>query len=143
MALTNAGVLKAEIESLYASISTDKTKAGARSAVQAVNQIRTFLNTLYDVTNIAMTDAADANVAAFIGAGEGAVLVAGDCFRTTVATNDLTDNALATAKGSAVAVGDVYAVTAAGTGVVYMGNNEGQAFDFSGETTQDFQSYGA
>jgi spermidine/putrescine-binding protein len=143
MALTNPGVLKVEIESLYATIATDKTKAGARSAIMALNEIRQFLNTLWTVTNIAQTDAADANVAAFIGGGEGDALAAGDVFRTTNATNDLTDNAFATAKGSAVAVGDVYAVTAAGTGVVYLGNNEGKSFDFAGETTQDFVSYGA
>jgi TorA maturation chaperone TorD len=82
MALPNASVVKTAVENLYAALAEDKTKSGARSGVQALNQIQHTLNTLYPVAaTIAQTDAADANVAAFIGAGEGAVLVAGSVYR--------------------------------------------------------------
>lgn len=143
MALPSAELVKAAVEQLVAVFTDDKTLAGTRSAVQTVNELVGILNRLYGTPlDLALTDSADAGVSEFIGGGEGDALAVGDTFRTTVATNDLTDNALATAKGSAVAVGDIYVVSGADA-VAYLGNNLGRVFDFAGETSADFVSLGS
>jgi hypothetical protein len=67
------------------------------------------------VKQVSMTDALYADVAALVAAQS---LVAGDFFTLVLSTNDLTDNALATAKSGATAAGDVYQVLT-GTTVLY------------------------
>ena len=139
MALPTPGAVRAAVETLYAALTEDKTIIGARTAVQSFNEIAPALNRAYPgVVDVAIVDETDANVAAFIGVGgQGEALDVGGIFRCTVATADLTDNALATAKGSAVAVGDVFSIET-GTTVAYLGNNAGVAFDFAGVQSADF-----
>ena len=135
MALPNASVVKAAVESLYSAFANDKTEGTAKAGVEALNEVANKLNPLYPVVEKTIVDAADANVAAWITADAAIAVVV--VVRTLSATADLTNNALATAKGSALAVGDIF-VIATGTTVVYLGNNDGIPFDFAGETTQDF-----
>lgn len=140
MALPNAATVKSAIESLYAVVAEDKTVAGSRDALAAITGLQYFLNTEYpSEATITVTDATDANVAAFIGGGEGDALSANSVFRVA-GTGDLTDNALATAKGSAVAANDVFAIDAAGTGVVWLANDADKTFDYSGESQADFEA---
>lgn len=69
---------------------------------------------LTGIVDIALSsDSADAGVSEFIGGGDGDALSNGDSFRITTAIWDLTDNAFATAKGSAVAAGDYYRIDGA------------------------------
>ena len=145
MALPNANAVKSAVETIYSVFSDDKTRVGTRFGVQRLNELIGILNRTYgSPVNVAQTDSADANVAAFIGVGgEGEILAANSVFRLTNGASDLTDNAFATAKGGAVAAGDVFAVNAAGNGVDYLGNNDGYAFDFAGETSEDFVSLGS
>ena len=82
-----------------------------------------LINASYDVVDYTVTDTEHANVAALI-AGE-ATLAVGDVMRVAAATNDLTDNALATAKGSAVAQYDCFLLAA--TTVTYQGTGTGLA----------------
>ena len=139
MALPTPGAVRAAVETLYAALTEDKTIIGARTAVQSFNEIAPALNRAYPgVVDVAIVDETDANVAAFIGVGgQGEALDVGDIFRCVNATADLTDNALATAKGSAVAVGDIFSIET-GTTAAYLGNNGGVAFDFAGATSDDF-----
>ena len=139
MALPTPGAVKAAVETIYAALAEDKTILNARSAVQSFNEITPALNRAYpDVVDVAVVDETDANVAAFIGVGgQGEALGVGDIFRCVNATADLTDNALATAKGSAVAAGDVFSIET-GSAVAYLGNNAGVVFDFAGATSDDF-----
>ena len=143
MALSNAATIQTALQNLYAAFVVDKTERGMRTAVNHLSWLTGTLNFLYGVpTNIALTaDSDDADVAAFVAAES--TMSAGTIYRCTVATFDFTDNAMGTAKGSAVAVGDVYVITAAGTGVVYLGNNSGITFDNIGESAADFKSIGS
>jgi len=80
-----------------------------------------LINASYDVVDNTITNDEYADVAALI-AGE-ATLAVGDVLRVAAATNDLADNALATAKGSAVAQYDCYLLAA--TTVTYQGTGSG------------------
>ena len=144
MALPNASLIQTAIQNLYLAFVEDKTERGMRTAVNHLSWLTGTLNFLYGVpTNIAMTDAADAGVSEFIDTtGEGAVLAVGSVFRTTGGVADLTDDALATAKGSAVATGDVFVISGADA-AVYLGNNSGIVFDNVGESAADFKSIGS
>lgn len=136
MALPSAELVKAAVETLYAAFAEDKTNATSVSGVQALNELRNKLDPMYPVVDSTITaDSDDAGVSEWVTAN--AEVFVGAVLRMTVATFDLTDNALATAKGSAVAVGDIYVISGADA-VTYLGNNEGHAFDFAGETDQDF-----
>lgn len=68
-----------------------------------------------------------ANLSALVGAASYTALV-------TSSTNDTTDTALATAKGSAVAVGDLFAVNSGRTAVTYLGSSSASAFETSLKT---------
>ena len=143
MALPNASLIQTALQNLYLAFSDNKTERGQRTAVNHLSWLTGTLNFLYGVpTNIAMTDAADAGVSEFIGGGEGDALSVGSVFRTTGGTADLTDDALATAKGSAVATGDVFVISGADA-AVYLGNNSGIVFDNVGESAADFKSIGS
>ena len=143
MALANAALIQTSLQALYAAFANTKTLQGMRTAVNHLSWLTGTLNKLYGVpVNIALTaDSDDADVAAFVAAES--TISAKTIYRCTVATFDFTDNAMGTAKGSAVAVGDVYVVTDAGTGVVYLGNNSGITFDNVGESAADFKSIGS
>jgi len=72
---------------------------------------------VYDTIQLTVTDEADADIDAFIAAeagelfvAKGAAIAIGDHFKVG-GTGDVTDNALGTAKGSAVAANDVFNVT--------------------------------
>ena len=141
MALPNPSLIKTAIENLFAAIAEDPTVEGSREAASNLWALQRNLNVIYPVADVALTaDSTDADVAAFLAGDGSGLVVAGGVFRTTTATFDLTDNALATAKGSAVAINDVYAVTDAGTGVVFMGADGDRTFDFSGEAPSDFEA---
>ncbi len=143
MALPVANLVQDAVEVIYAAIAENKTLGGARSAAQTLNEMRAFLTSLYPVVDIVITaDSDDADVAAFIAAE--ATMAAGVVLRKQgTAAFDLTDNAFATAKGTALAAGDIF-VLDSGTTVKYLGNGSNTAFDFAGERSYaDFQSYGA
>lgn len=149
MAYAAANLTRASLEQLYAVLAEDKTVGGARKGVSLLNELVRVLNQVYrtslgSVVDIAITDATDAGVSEFIDTGgEGVALAVLDVFRCTNATNDLTDNALATAKGSAVAANDVFVVDGADS-VEYLGTFTADIFfDMSGETVDDFISIGA
>ena len=142
MALPNASLIQTAIQNLYLAFSDNKTERGQRTAVNHLGWLTGTLNFLYGVpTNIAVTDAADADVTAFIGGGEGDAFSVDSIFRLTTA-GDLTNNAFGTAKnaqgdGSVVAIGDIYVISGANA-VTYLGNNSGVAFDNAGESVSDF-----
>jgi hypothetical protein len=142
MALPTANLVQDALEVIYSVISEDKTKAGARSAAQALNELRVFLTTQYPVVDIVITaDADDAGVSEFIAA-ESTMAVGVVLRKQGTASFDLLDDAFATAKGTALAAGDIFVLDGADS-VKYLGNGGNTAFDMSGETTQDFVSYGA
>lgn len=148
MAIPAANLTVASLEQLFAVFADDKTKVGMRKGVSLINEFVGILNRVYGpVVDVPLTaDSTDADVAAFL-AGDASASAALGVIRVTTATFDLTDNALATAKGSAVAIGDVYTFPN-GTTVVYLGSQtdvtEGaRAFDFVGETDADFLSIGS
>lgn len=147
MAKPVANLVQDAMEVLYSAFSDDKTDVVSRKGVNLLNEMAGQLNRLYGaVVDIAITDATDAGVSEFIDVtGEGAVLAVGSIFRCSNATNDLTDNALATAKGSAVAEGDVFVVDGADS-VEYLGTQAGDVvrpFDMVGELDSDFDSIGS
>lgn len=97
---------------------------------------------VFIVTNIVTEALVYLGVAAALPTGAvalalGRPAVVGDTF-VVGGTPDTTDNALEAAKGSAVASGDVFGVQSNDL-VTYLGSNS-LAFDFSGETAQDFNS---
>lgn len=148
MALPNAALVQTAYQELYGVFANDKTLRGTRHAVSKLNWIGNALNRLYgSPVDIKLTaDSDDADVAAFIAAE--ATMSAGTILRITSTTEDFTDNALGTAKnaegdGAIVATDDIYVLDAAGTGVVYLGNNKNDdgnsiPFDFAGEQVADF-----
>ena len=141
MALPVANLVKDAIEVLYAAYADDKTVAGSRDGVETLSELARTLNNLYPVVDSTITaDSDDAGVSEWITAND--EVFVGAVLRMTVALFDLTDNALATAKGSAVAVGDIYVIDGADS-VEYLGNGSGLAFDFAGETRGDFVSIGS
>lgn len=142
MALPVANLVQAALETVYAAIAEDKTVGGARSAVQQLNELRAFLTSLYPVVDIVITaDQDDAGVSEFIAA-EATMAVGVVLRKQGTAAFDLLDDAFATAKGTALAAGDIFILDGADS-VEYLGNGGNTAFDMSGETTQDFTSYGA
>jgi len=145
MTLPVANLVKDAIEVIYSVAAEDKTVPGARSAAQKLNELGDFLNRQYvkAIADLLVTDATDAGVSEFIGGGEGDALSVGDVFRT-LGTGDLTDDIMATEKGSALAAGDVWVIDGADSNE-YLGNNaDGKPFDFAGERSHgDFQSYGS
>ncbi len=140
MALETVANIVADIEGIYASLSDSPSKWGMRSAVSILNELAGTLNRLYRPTvSLTVTDATDANLTAFYSSsGEGAAIGLKEVFRVGGA-GDTTDNALATAKGSAVVANDVFVRDAAAT-AVFLGNfAEGvDPFTLSGETVTDF-----
>jgi hypothetical protein len=128
MALPTTTVVEAAVASIFSALAEFKTIHGGniRAAVHALNEVKAALRQVYAVkVDMTVTDSTDATLAAFFAAdGELGVALGrparpGDVFQVG-GTGDTTDNALATAKGSAVADGDIFVITAAGTGVTYL-----------------------
>lgn len=145
MAFPSVATVVADVESIYTIFSTFKTKEGTRAGVSVLNELVGILNRLCRVKeDFTVTDATDATLTAFFASsGEGAAVVLGDAFRVN-GTGDTTDNALATAKGSAVAANDVF-IRSAAAAVVYLGSwaSGAEPFDFDGEMESDFVSIGS
>ena len=127
MALPTIAVAQAAVTSIYSVLADRKTRARGRVGVAALNEIRQALVEAYAVdVDVLITDTTDASpTAAFliggeVGAAFGRACAAGDIFSTSGGTADFTDNALATAKGGAVASGDRFQVLSATT-VGYLG----------------------
>jgi len=136
MAVTNTAV-----DSLFAALSASKTRANSRSSLQSLQEVVAGVSAAYKPqVDLVVTDATDATLAAFfVTTGELAVAIAaqnrplaiGFVFQVGGA-GDTTDNALATAKGSAVADGDVFEVTnVAAAAVAYLGTSA--TLDFTAE----------
>ena len=87
-------------------------------------QALALINASYDVVDLAVTDEEYAGVSEWL-AGE-ATIAEGDVVRVSSTTDDLTDNALATAKGGAVAQYDIFFISGADA-VTYEGNGTGLA----------------
>ena len=137
MAQTSADLVAAALLVIYTALAADKTSEGAKAGVQALNEVAGAFNKMYDVVDSTITaDEDDAGVSEWITAN--AEVVEGAILRMTVATYDLTDNALATAKGSAVAVNDLYVISGADA-VVYLGNNANRIpFPMDSQTSDTF-----
>ncbi len=145
MALPNASLIQTGLQKIYAAFAEDKTEWGMRTAVNHLAWLTGTLNRLYGVpVNVAVT-VTDLGVSEFIAEnGDGydaGVTAIGDVFRNTGAL-DIDDGALLTAKGSALAAGDVFVISGADA-VVYLGNNSGIVFDVAGESAADFKSIGS
>ena len=139
MTLPVANLVRAAVETIHDVMSEDKTVGGVRAALDSLNELRAFLDRQYPVIDIIITgDADDAGVSEFIAAES--TMSVGVVFRKLGDTpaDDLTDNAFATAKGTALALNDIFVLDGADS-VEYLGNGApGHAFDFEGETSQDF-----
>ena len=145
MALPTIAAVNTAVDNLFAALAERKTDINMHRAVASLN--RTFdsvKRAFFPDVALTVTDSADATLAAFIGAGGslGVALnraaVVGDVFEVN-GTGDTLDNALAAAKGSAVAATDLFQVTNTGTpAVAYLG--QASSFDFSGETLTGWRS---
>jgi len=151
MALPTIAVVSAAVDSLYAVLADRKTREKNRKAVQALQGLKSAVVNAYEADyTVVVTDATDAGVSeaiadtgevglASIAAGKGSAAI-GDVFITTGGTADLTDDALATAKGGAVASNDRFQVTGADA-VAYLGGATDPSF--SDEENADFVSIGS
>ena len=139
MAQTSADLVAAALLVVYTALAADKTSEGAKAGVQALQEVAGAFNKMYDVVDSTITaDEDDAGVSEWITAN--AEVAVGAILRMTVATFDLADNALATAKGSAVAVNDLYVISGADA-VVYLGNNAYNIpFPMDSQTTTTFEA---
>lgn len=135
MALDTVAIVEAGIEDVFDSIQLGKTSPDATRGRNAVMELQAAFISLYTpVKVVAIVDSTDANGAAFFAAtGQGAGININQVFETSGGIADFTDNALATAKGGAVATGDKFQRTSA-TAVKYLGAD----FTFTGETDSDW-----
>jgi hypothetical protein len=152
MALPTIAVASTAVDNLYAVLSHRKERQKNREAVNSLQQMRSAVINAYKADyTVVVTDTTDASpTAAFVATGEvalasaaagkGATAGVGDIFITTGGTADFTDNALATAKGGAVASADRFVVLSATT-VGYLGG--ATDVSFSDEELADFVSIGS
>lgn len=145
MALPTIAAINAAVDNLYAAFSNDKLRRNGRLSVSLVGKLASFVPAMYEpAVTLAITNEADAGVAEAIavdgeiGIAYGKAAPVGIVFQTT-GTGDLTDDALATAKGGALAAGDLFQVTGADA-VTYLGSLAG--FDFADENVAAFVSLG-
>lgn len=141
MALPTMALVNTAVDNLFAALSASKTRANARSSLQSLQEVIAGLVAAFlPQVDLVVTDLADATLVAFFAtAGELGVAIdaqnrpleVGFVFQVG-GSGDTTDNALAGAKGSAVADGDLFEVTNVGTpAVVYLG--AAGDLDFTGE----------
>jgi hypothetical protein len=136
MALPTTTVAEAAVQSLFDALAAYKTIHGGviRSAVHALQEVKAALRVVYaPKADFTVTDTADADLTAFFrydgpaDADNGELADAlgraprvGDVFQVA-GTGDTTDNALATAKGGAVADNDLFVVSNVETpAVIYL-----------------------
>lgn len=136
MALPTYAVMNAAVNALHTLAKERALKSGSRFVVSNLSRMIDFVKREYTpLLSIDLTDATDAGVAeaiasdgelgvAAIAAGIGGSFPVGGIFKIAGTTEDFTDNALATAKGSAVAANDVFQVSGADA-VTYLGNDSG------------------
>lgn len=144
MARPTMATLNTAINNVFAAVDADQLSINARKAACNLEELASFLLDQYtpDV-DFVVTDAQDATLAAFFASTAGELYVAlgrdpqvGDVFQVG-GTGDTTDNALAGAKGGAVADGDIFEVTNISTeAVVYLG--AAGDLDFTAEEVADF-----
>jgi bifunctional ADP-heptose synthase (sugar kinase/adenylyltransferase) len=147
MAYPTIAVVNTAINALYDLFAANKTSTKGRYMIGLLNKIGNEVKAKYTpLVDFTITDATDADLAAFYAAdGELGVALerpaqVGDVFSVT-GTGDTTDNALATAKGGAVADNDVFIVSGAAA-VVYLGVT-GTPVTVTDNETVDFVSLGA
>jgi len=147
MALSTVALIEAGVTDLFASLKDAKEREPAAfNAVLTLQEVLAVIRKLYTPeVAVSLTDSTDAGVSEAIAAtGElGIAWAAAFTGETTCpigatfsidSANDFTDNALATAKGSAVADGDIFQVTGADA-VTYLGAAQP---DFSADEPADF-----
>jgi len=135
MALDTVAIVEAGIEDVFDSIQLGKPSPDATRGRNALMELQSAFISLYIPADvIAISDATDADGAAFFAStGQGKNISINQVFETSGGTADWTDNALATAKGGAVASGDKFQRTSA-TAVKYLGAD----FTFTGEADSDW-----
>lgn len=141
MALPIMADVNTAVNDLFAALSASKTRGNARSAIQSLQEVIADLNRAFSPqVDFVVTDATDADLAAFfVTTGELAVALAAQNRPLEVGfvfqvggSGDTTDNALAGAKGGAVADGDLFEITDISTeAVVFLG--AAGDLDFTGE----------
>lgn len=158
MALPTLALINAAVNNIFAAAADDKTRAGARKVVSDLNRMLDWLAEVYSpIVDVALTDATDAGVAEAIAADGELGLAFAAAFPEAAkadapafpvggvfvvqSVNDFTDDALATAKGGAVADNDVFQVSGADA-VTYLGNQSAD-IDFADEREDDFVSIGS
>ena len=149
MSLPTVSLIEAAVTNIFTALNDARDREPqAYQALQSLwEQVVPTLKRIYrDVVEVTITDEADASVAAAIAAtGQlglrwkalhptNLTFPVGYLFSPAGATNDFTSNALATAKGGAVAAADIYQVDS-GTTVKYLG---AAAPDFSAAEPADF-----
>lgn len=134
MALDTVAIVEAGIEDVFDSIQLAKPRGYAQKGLEAIMELQSaFYSSYIPSVVLTITDATDANGAAFFAAsGEGSEISNGHVFGV-LGIGDFTDNALATAKGGAVAAADKFQRTSA-TAVKYLGGE----FTFTGEARSDW-----
>lgn len=151
MALPTLLVVNTAVNAIFNVAAADKTRPGARKVVSDLNRTFDFIKRVYaPLVSVNITDSTDAGVSefaavtgqlglAYIAAfGAGKAFPVGGVFQVTGATDDLTDNALATAKSGAVADGDVYQLSGADE-VTYLGTLTAGALAFGDNEEVDVQ----
>lgn len=113
-------------KSTFALLRAGHNPANKRGFLNALNtQALVLINAAYTIVPLAITNDEYAGVSELV-AGE-ATLSVGDLLRIVGSTTeDLTDDALATAKGGAVAAADLFLISGADA-VTYQGNGTGVA----------------
>ncbi len=147
MARPTIALVNTAVNNAFAALASDRQNRKARSGVQALNEVQAALVDAYTPqVDFVVTDTTDATLTAFfagelltaIRAVKGENVKVGTVFQVGGA-GDTTDNALAAAKGSAVADGDLFEVTNTSTpAVAYLG--VAGTLDFSAEEDDDFNS---
>lgn len=146
MALPTMASINTAVNDLFAAFSALKSREKSRAGVQSLNEVQEAVRAAYAAdVNLTVTDATDATLAAFFAStGELGIAFAATQYPLEVGrvfsvngAGDTTDNALQTAKGSAVAANDVFEITNTGTpAVVYLGTTT--TLDFTDEEYADF-----
>lgn len=147
MAFPTVAVVNTAINALYDLFAANKTAIKGRYMVGLLNVIANEVKAKYTpLVDMTVNDSTDADLAAFyavdgeLGVALGRPAQVGDVFSVT-GVGDTTDNALAGAKGGAVADNDVFIVASATT-VVYLGVT-GTPVTVTDNETADFTSLGA
>lgn len=132
MALPTMATTNTAVDNVFAALAASKAyNANSRAAIQSLQEVVAGLTKAYKPqVDFVVTDLADATLVAFFAstgelgiaaAAQNRPLEVGFVFQVG-GVGDTTDNALAAAKGSAVADGDIFEVTNTGTpAVAYLG----------------------